>query len=156
MGALLGLLPALPTLISVVGAVAGLIHKHETTSPSGTSGAVKKAAVLTTVGDMAAAAQPLMTGFDLPTFISHVSTLIDAVVGIANALGVYAKQSPAVDTLTPSADGSTCAIAAIAAGVDTVTLALAVGGKSFSASLQLNITAAPQVLSSIGIANSVA
>ena len=66
-----------------------------------------------------------------------------------------APPSPAVDTITPSADGNTCVIVATAPGTDTVNLSLAVGGKVFTASLQLNISAAPQVLTSVAIANSV-
>ena len=56
-----------------------------------------------------------------------------------------------VDTMTVSADGSTDTIAALAAGVDTVTVNVIVGGKTFTAAQQLSIAAAPQVLTSVAI-----
>lgn len=56
-----------------------------------------------------------------------------------------------VDTMTVSADGSTDTIQALAAGVDTVTVNVIVGGKTFTAAQQLSIAAAPQVLTSVAI-----
>ena len=59
--------------------------------------------------------------------------------------------APTIDTMTVSADGSTDTVNAVGAGVDTVTVTVVVGGKSFTASQQLTISPAPQVLTSIAI-----
>ncbi len=56
-----------------------------------------------------------------------------------------------VDTMVVSADGSTDTISALASGVDTITVNVVVGGKTFTAVQQLSIAAAPQVLSSVAI-----
>jgi hypothetical protein len=56
-----------------------------------------------------------------------------------------------VDTMTVSADGSTDTINALAAGVDTITVNVIVGGKTFTATQQLSIAAAPQVLTAVAI-----
>lgn len=57
-----------------------------------------------------------------------------------------------VDSLTVAADGSSATINALGAGQDTVTLTVTVNGQTFIATQQLNIQAAPQVLSSVAIA----
>lgn len=62
--------------------------------------------------------------------------------------------SPA-DTLTVSADGSTAVLAALAAGADTVNMSVIVAGKTFTATEQITISAAPQVLTSVEIQNTV-
>lgn len=67
----------------------------------------------------------------------------------------WTNGNTAVDTLTVAADGLTCQINALTVGSDTVSLSLAVGGKSFSASLSLAVQAAPQVLTSIAIGTTV-
>src|SRR5208337_4439485 len=54
-----------------------------------------------------------------------------------------APASPPVDTFTVAADGSTAVLAATAAGGDTVTLTVIVGGVSYSASDIVTINAAP-------------
>jgi hypothetical protein len=54
-------------------------------------------------------------------------------------------------TLVASADGTTATDTAVAAGSDTVALALTVGGVAFSATLGVTIAAAPQVLTSVAI-----
>lgn len=59
------------------------------------------------------------------------------------------------DSLTPSADGTTAVVNALAVGQDSVGLSLIVSGATFTASLQLNIAAAPQVLTSVGISTTV-
>lgn len=59
--------------------------------------------------------------------------------------------APTIDTMSVSADGSTDTITAVAAGVDTVTVTVIVGGKSFSATQQLTINPEPQVLTSVAI-----
>lgn len=65
-----------------------------------------------------------------------------------------APSAPGIDTLTVSPDGSSAVLAtnaADAAGSDTVSLVVVVGGKSFAASLGIAISAAPQVLTSVAI-----
>ena len=67
----------------------------------------------------------------------------------------WADTNSAAATLTVSGDGMTAADAAVAVGVDTVNLTVVVGGQSFSASLDVNVQAAPQVLTSVAIASTV-
>jgi hypothetical protein len=56
------------------------------------------------------------------------------------------------DTLTPASPGDTVAtLTANAAGTDTVTVSVTVGGAVFAATLPVNISPAPQVLSSVQI-----
>jgi hypothetical protein len=69
-----------------------------------------------------------------------------------------APSAPGIDTLTVSPDGSTAVLAtnaADAAGSDTLSLTVVVGGKSFAATLAVAISAAPQVLTSVQIAGTV-
>jgi len=68
----------------------------------------------------------------------------------------WTDTTPATGTLTPAANGLTATELAIAAGTDTVSVALAVGGVSFSASVEIDVAAAPQILTSIAIATTVA
>ncbi len=63
--------------------------------------------------------------------------------------------TPPVDTLTVSADGGTAVLAATAAGSDTINLSVTVGGKTFTATESVTISAAPQVLTSVSINNSI-
>src|SRR5271157_240612 len=62
-----------------------------------------------------------------------------------------APASPPVDTFTPSADGLTAVLTATAAGADTVSLTVIVGGVTYSASDIITINAAPQVLGGVQI-----
>jgi len=61
--------------------------------------------------------------------------------------------NPAGDaTLTPAAPGNLTAIeAAVAAGTDVVSVSLSVGGVSFAATSNVNISPAPQVLTSVNL-----
>lgn len=59
--------------------------------------------------------------------------------------------APAIDTMSVSADGSTDTITAVAAGVDTVTVTVIVGGTTFSATQQITVNPEPQVLTSVAI-----
>jgi|SRR5271166_334350 len=68
-----------------------------------------------------------------------------------DAAPAWSDTTPATETLAPSGDGLTCTGTPVAVGTDTVSLALAVGGAAFSATLDVTVTAAPQVLTSIGI-----
>ncbi len=72
-----------------------------------------------------------------------------------DAVPVWSNLAPAVDTLVASADGLQAVITPVAVGVDTVNVALAVGGKAFTATLNVAVAAAPQVLSSVEIKSTV-
>lgn len=61
-----------------------------------------------------------------------------------------------VDTNSVSADGTTDVVTAAAAGSDTVGLSVTVGGKTFTDSLLITITPAPQVVSGVQIQAAVA
>jgi hypothetical protein len=63
--------------------------------------------------------------------------------------------TPPVDTFTPAADGSGATLVATAAGADTVTLTVIIGGKTFTATDNITISAAPQVATSVEINDSV-
>lgn len=66
-----------------------------------------------------------------------------------------APASPPVDTFTASADGSTAVLIASAAGSDTVTLAVTVGGVAYTASDLVTIQPVPQTLGGIQIVSEV-
>lgn len=57
-----------------------------------------------------------------------------------------------IDTMQVSADGTMDTISALSPGQDTISLSVTVGGKTFTATQQLNISAAPQVLTGVSIA----
>jgi len=63
----------------------------------------------------------------------------------------WTDTTPATGTLTPAASGLTATELAIAAGSDTVNVALAVGGVSFTGSIDVTVQSVPQVLTSIQI-----
>lgn len=67
---------------------------------------------------------------------------------------VWTASTPATDTLAIAADGLSAVDTAVGAGTDTVTLAVVVGGVTFNAQLDVNVTApAPpaQVLTNVAI-----
>lgn len=65
--------------------------------------------------------------------------------------------SPAnTDSLTVSADGTECDVNALNPGSDTLSLDVKVGGQSFTATLGIQVNAAPQVLTSVQILATVA
>jgi hypothetical protein len=61
-----------------------------------------------------------------------------------------------VDTLVVSADGTVATISALAEGQDSISLGVMVGGVAYKATQQLNISPAPQVLTSVDISATVA
>ena len=63
----------------------------------------------------------------------------------------WTNTATAIDTLAVSPDGTTAVDTAVAAGADTVTVSLAVGGVSFTASDPIIVSPAPQVLTSVAI-----
>jgi hypothetical protein len=66
---------------------------------------------------------------------------------------VWSDSTPATGTLVVAANGQSAVETALAAGGDTVSLTVLVGGKSFAASVGLTVAAAPQVLSTVAIAS---
>jgi hypothetical protein len=68
----------------------------------------------------------------------------------------WTNTTPATETIAPAADGLTCVGTPVAAGSDQVSLSLAVGGVSFTASLDVTVTAEAQVLTSVAINATVA
>jgi hypothetical protein len=68
-----------------------------------------------------------------------------------DAAPAWSNSNAAAETLAPAADGLSAVATAVAAGADTVSLSLAVGGKSFSASLDVEVDAEAQVLTSVAI-----
>ena len=64
---------------------------------------------------------------------------------------VWTNTTPATETLAVAADGNTAVATSVAIGSDSISLALTVGGVAFSASIIVNVNAAPQVLTSIAI-----
>ena len=68
-----------------------------------------------------------------------------------DAVPVWSAGDATIDTLTASADGLTAQDVAIAAGSDTVSMSVVVGGATFAATLALVVQAPPQVLTSVAI-----
>ena len=64
---------------------------------------------------------------------------------------VWTDSMPSIETLTVAPDGLTATAKSLATGADTISLSLVVGGQAFSASLGVDVVAAPQVLTSIAI-----
>lgn len=67
----------------------------------------------------------------------------------------WSQVTPATDSMAPSADGTQNVVTAVAAGTDTITATAVVGGKSYTASVALTVTPAPQVLGGIKILETV-
>jgi len=74
---------------------------------------------------------------------------------VPDAAPVWSDITPATGTLTPAASGLTATELAIAPGADTVSVSLAVAGVSFTASIDVTVETAPQVLTSVQIAATV-
>ena len=68
----------------------------------------------------------------------------------------WSDTTPATGTLTAASSGLTASESIIAAGTDTISVKLSVGGVAFSASVAVTASAAPQVLTSVQIAATVA
>ena len=73
-----------------------------------------------------------------------------------DAAPAWSNATPATETIVASADGLSCVGTPVAPGTDTVSLSLTVGGVAFSATLAVEVDAAPQVLTSVGITATVA
>jgi DMSO reductase anchor subunit len=70
---------------------------------------------------------------------------------VYDAAPVWTNSSPATETLSVSSDGKTATGTPIAPGTDTVSLSVSIGGQVFTATLAVEVNAAPQVVSSIVI-----
>jgi len=70
---------------------------------------------------------------------------------IPDTAPAWSNSTPAIETLSVAANGLTATADPIAVGVDTISLNLSVGGIAFSAALNVEVDAAPQVLTSIAI-----
>lgn len=68
---------------------------------------------------------------------------------------VWTQSDPVIGALTAGSSGLTATEAALAAGVDTVSVSLTVGGVQFSASIPIDVSPAAQVLTSVQIAAAV-
>jgi hypothetical protein len=69
---------------------------------------------------------------------------------------VWSDTTPATGTLTAAPSGLTASELALVAGSDVVNVTAIVGGKTFTALVDLTVQAAPQVLTSLQIAATVA
>jgi hypothetical protein len=77
-------------------------------------------------------------------------------VPVPDAPAVWTDTTPATETIVPAASGLTCVGTPLVPGGDTVTVAVTVGGVAFTANLDVTVTAAPQVLTSVAITPTVA
>jgi hypothetical protein len=68
---------------------------------------------------------------------------------------VWSDTTPATGTLTAASSGLTAQEVALAVGTDEVEVSVVVGGATFQATVDLNVQAAPQVLTSVAIATEV-
>ena len=73
-----------------------------------------------------------------------------------DAAPTWSDTTPATGTLTAAPSGLTAVEIANAVGSDTVNVALSVGGTAFTASIDLTVQEAPQVLTSLQILATVA
>lgn len=64
---------------------------------------------------------------------------------------VWTNTTPATETLVVSADGNTAEATTLAVGTDSIGVTVIVGGKTFQASVAIEVDAAPQVLTSVAI-----
>jgi hypothetical protein len=64
---------------------------------------------------------------------------------------VWSDTTAATGTLTPAANGLTASELANAVGADSVSASVIVGGQTFTSSIDVDVEAEPQVLTSIAI-----
>lgn len=63
----------------------------------------------------------------------------------------WTNTTPATETVAASTSGLTATATPVAPGTDTVNLSVVVGGQTFTASLDVEVDAAPQTLTSVQI-----
>lgn len=68
-----------------------------------------------------------------------------------DAPAAWSNTTPATETIVASPDGTTCEGTTVAVGTDTISLAFAIGGVAFAASVDVVVAAAPQVPTSVVI-----
>jgi hypothetical protein len=68
-----------------------------------------------------------------------------------DAVPVWSNANPDAETLSVSPDGLSVVASPVAPGLDTISLMVVSGGQTFSATLDVEVDAAPQVLSFIEI-----
>lgn len=67
----------------------------------------------------------------------------------------WTDSTPATGTLTAAADGLSATEIANTTGTDTISVSVSVGGTTFSATLGVTVTPAPQVLTSVDLTSTV-
>ncbi len=65
-----------------------------------------------------------------------------------DAVPVWANTTPATETVAAAVDGKSATGTPVAPGLDTVSVSFTIAGKPFSASLSVEVDAAPQVATS--------
>jgi len=68
-----------------------------------------------------------------------------------DAPATWTQTNPETETLVVGADGNTAATTSIAVGSDSIGLSVTVGGATYTASLIVNVTEVPQVLTGVAI-----
>lgn len=69
----------------------------------------------------------------------------------ADAVPVWANSNPVVETVAAALDGMSAVATPLTVGSDTVSLNLTVGGVKFATTLDVNVIAEVQTLSSVAI-----
>lgn len=77
------------------------------------------------------------------------------VAPVPDAAPTWTDTTPATETLAVDASGLTATGTPLVPGTDTINVSVTVGGTVFSASLDVNVTEAPQVLTSVVIDSTV-
>lgn len=119
-------------------------------------------AILFTVNNVGITLYPnqealLMTDITLGHGIDMAIAFLDQngnpmlVTPVPDAAPVWTQTTPATETLTVDAGGLTAHTKSVAIGQDSIGLSVVVGGATFSATLSVNVAAAPQVLTSVAI-----
>lgn len=122
-------------------------------SPSRIFFIVNNVAVQLEQGRLIYMATNVTIGHEIDCAISYLDAIGNPMVTAPtpDAPPAWSDTTPGVLTLTAAPDGSTCVAKAVAAGSDTINLSVTVGGKPFTASLAVAVSAAPQVLTSVAI-----
>lgn len=68
-----------------------------------------------------------------------------------DSVPIWGNTTSSTEMLAPAASGLTCEGTPLATGTDTVSTTIMVGGVTFTASLDVTVTASPQVLTSVAI-----
>ena len=100
-------------------------------------------------------ASSINVGQTLPMTIQYLDAAGNVLTGITpDAAPAWSDTTPASDTLTAAADGNSATALGLAAGSDTISVALSVKGTPFSAELALTVVQPappPPVVASIAI-----